>query len=86
MAFSLSLPPLAAEIAAGYIGGSAKSLAFYPLDTLTTLREVNAPEDGRSFLEYYAGCGMTMYVQPGPPHTSNLAVPILCASTSHPHP
>ena len=57
---ALSLPPLAAEIAAGYLAGSAKSLAFYPLDTLATLREVGMPSGERSFAQYYAGCGVTM--------------------------
>ena len=58
----LVLPPIATEILAGYIGGSAKTLAFYPLDTMTTLREVRAKQRwGVGQLHrYYAGCGLTL--------------------------
>ena len=52
MHLSLRLPPLAAEVLAGYVAGSAKTLAFYPLDTLTTLREVwSRAEYNRSHTE-----------------------------------
>jgi len=35
--------PLATEITAGITAGAAKTLAFYPLDTLVTRREVGRP-------------------------------------------
>ena len=56
------LPPLVAEVLAGYAGGAAKTLAFYPLDTMTTLREVRAQRRwGMGQLhKYYAGCGLTL--------------------------
>ena len=56
------LPPIATEILAGYIAGSAKTLAFYPLDTITTLREVRAAESsrGNSLLRFYAGLPLTL--------------------------
>ena len=57
----MRLPSLAAEVLAGYMGGAAKTLAFYPLDTLTTLREVGAKQRQRQPLaRYYAGCGLTL--------------------------
>ena len=34
---------LAREVLAGFLGGASKTLAFYPLDALTTLREVRQP-------------------------------------------
>ena len=54
------LAPLTVEILAGYVGGSAKTLAFYPLDTLTTLREVGAKRVRRPLASLYAGLGMTV--------------------------
>ena len=58
----MRLPPLAAEILAGYVAGSAKTLAFYPIDTLTTMRELRVRQgQGRAALpQYYAGCGLTL--------------------------
>ena len=56
----MRLPPLATEVLAGYVAGSAKTLAFYPLDTLTTLREIGARSRKRSFGQLYAGCGLTL--------------------------
>lgn len=56
----MRLPPLAAEVLAGYVAGSAKTLAFYPLDTLTTLREIGARPEARPLSRYYAGCGLTL--------------------------
>jgi len=58
----IGAPPLAAEIFAGYVGGSAKVLAFYPLDTITTLREVGVQRSTsrRPLVQYYAGCGLTL--------------------------
>lgn len=53
------LPPLASEILAGYVGGAAKTLAFYPLDTMTTLREVRVARR-QSPLRYYAGLPLTL--------------------------
>ena len=50
----LTMPPLAAEILAGYVAGSAKTAAFYPLDTLTTLRETRVPSSERSLLQRYS--------------------------------
>jgi len=57
--------PLALEVAAGVTAGAAKTLAFYPLDTLTTLREVGVSASaGRSPLarlrECYAGCAFAV--------------------------
>ena len=47
--------PLPASVIAGYLGGAAKTLAFYPLDTLTTWREIGVR--GRPSLRgSYAGC------------------------------
>ena len=34
---------LASEMLAGFLGGASKTLAFYPLDALTTLRELRQP-------------------------------------------
>lgn len=52
---------LAVEVLAGYVGGSAKTLAFFPLDTLTTLREVGAKGGPkRRLARYYAGCGLSL--------------------------
>lgn len=58
----LSAPPsLTTEIVAGCLGGCAKTLAFYPLDTLTTLREVGVKTGERRPLSaYYAGLGLTL--------------------------
>eukprot|EP00967_Tisochrysis_lutea_P070591 scaffold93244_cov44-Tisochrysis_lutea.AAC.3 len=56
----LSTHPLAVEIAAGVTAGAAKTLALYPLDTLTTLREVGLIKRTAHPLvrlrESYAGC------------------------------
>ena len=62
MHLALRLPPLAAEVLAGYVAGSAKTLAFYPLDTLTTLREVRAARTWgiKELQRFYAGCGLTL--------------------------
>ena len=62
MHLAARLPPLAVEVLAGYLGGSAKTLALYPLDTLTTLREVRARRrSGFGELQrLYAGCGLTL--------------------------
>ena len=59
---ALRLPPLAAEVLAGYVAGSAKTLALYPLDTLTTLRETRATRAWglRDLKRFYAGCGLTL--------------------------
>uniref|UniRef100_A0A6T7K4K6 Mitochondrial carrier protein n=1 Tax=Coccolithus braarudii TaxID=221442 RepID=A0A6T7K4K6_9EUKA len=51
--------PLASEVLAGFIGGSAKTLALYPLDTLTTLRELRI-RPSRALSQYYRGCGLTL--------------------------
>ncbi len=53
---------LAVEILAGYLGGCAKTLAFYPLDTLTTWRECprHAPRPN-GLASLYAGCGLTLF-------------------------
>ena len=56
----MRLPPLATEILAGFTGGAAKTIAFYPLDTLTTLREVRARTVLSDVRQYYAGCGLTL--------------------------
>lgn len=47
---------LGVEIAAGVAGGLAKTLLLFPLDTLTTLREVRSAASG----SYYAGCGVAL--------------------------
>ena len=61
LALLTRVPPLAAEILAGYVAGSAKTLAFYPLDTLTTLRETRTRAWGLGELKrFYAGCGITL--------------------------
>jgi solute carrier family 25 S-adenosylmethionine transporter 26 len=56
----VALHPLAVEIAAGISAGAVKTLAFYPLDTLTTLREVRVAKAAAAPLlrvrESYAGC------------------------------
>ena len=57
---TMRLPPLVAEIVAGYVGGSAKVLALYPLDTVTTLREIGIRQARRPCLQYYAGCSLTL--------------------------
>ena len=61
------LHPLATEILAGYLGGAAKTLAFFPLDTLITWREVGVrprrPAADRPLAripQYYAGCGFAL--------------------------
>lgn len=41
VATEMGLAPWAAECVAGFCGGAAKTAIFYPLDTLTTLREVS---------------------------------------------
>ena len=56
----ITMPPLAAEILAGYVAGSAKTAAFYPLDTITTLRETRVPSSERSLLQLYAGLPLTL--------------------------
>lgn len=56
----LPMPPLAAEILAGYVAGSAKTAAFYPLDTITTLRETRVSSSERSLLQLYAGLPLTL--------------------------
>eukprot|EP00964_Phaeocystis_antarctica_P053125 scaffold31139_cov53-Phaeocystis_antarctica.AAC.3 len=48
---------LLCEVIAGFSGGAAKTLAFYPLDTLTTWRETR--HTGRSS-ELYRGCLLTV--------------------------
>jgi solute carrier family 25 S-adenosylmethionine transporter 26 len=55
----MRLAPLAAEILAGYVGGSVKTLAFYPLDTITTLRETRV-SSRRSLVQLYAGLPLTL--------------------------
>ena len=55
------VPPLAAEVIAGYVAGSAKTVALYPLDTLTTWREVGVRSTPRVGLpKYYSGVGVTL--------------------------
>eukprot|EP00962_Isochrysis_galbana_P025736 scaffold7962_cov144-Isochrysis_galbana.AAC.1 len=56
----LAIHPLAVEIAAGISAGAVKTLAFYPLDTLTTLSEVRVAKAAAAPLlrlqNSYAGC------------------------------
>ena len=56
------MPPLGQEVMAGYVAGSVKTFAFYPLDTITTWREVRADknEAQRNLLQYYAGLPLTL--------------------------
>lgn len=55
-----SLPPLATEVLAGYVAGSAKTALFFPLDTITTLRESRVSTRLRSTSSYYTGLGVTL--------------------------
>jgi len=52
-----ALYPLLCEVIAGFTGGAAKTLAFYPLDTLTTWRETR--HEGRAS-DLYRGCMLTV--------------------------
>ena len=52
-----ALYPLLCEVIAGFTGGAAKTLAFYPLDTLTTWRETR--HEGR-VSDLYRGCMLTV--------------------------
>lgn len=55
------LSPLAAELLAGCLGGTAKTLAFYPLDTITTLREIGIKKLPRQpIARYYTGSGIAV--------------------------
>ena len=56
----VAVHPVVGEVMAGYIAGSAKTLMMYPLDTLTTWRELGAGKSHRSVMEYYAGCSVTL--------------------------
>ncbi|KAL1515676.1 hypothetical protein AB1Y20_002293 [Prymnesium parvum] len=57
----MKLTPLATEVLAGCMGGGAKTLALYPLDTITTLREVGVAKQLRQpIARYYAGCGVAL--------------------------
>lgn len=49
--------PLLCEVIAGFSGGACKTLAFYPLDTLTTWRETR---QSGSMRELYRGCLLTV--------------------------
>ena len=55
-----SVAPLAAEVLAGWAGGTAKTIALYPLDTLATLRELREPLRPTNLARYYRGCGLTL--------------------------
>ena len=52
-----ALYPLLCEVIAGFSGGACKTLAFYPLDTLTTWRETR---QSGSVKELYRGCLLTV--------------------------
>lgn len=67
----LMLPhPLVAEILAGMSAGAVKTFAFYPLDTLTTLREVGVAQQSCTagaldplgqLRVWYAGCALAVF-------------------------
>lgn len=76
LAASVARPPLLADVAAGFAGGVAKTVLFFPLDTLTTLAEV---DERRADGEAGAADGAAVGAPPLRRLYCGLGVSLLCA-------